>query len=186
MKKDSVLCLNLIPCYTVLNVPRDVGCFLLISSYERVWLIVFGKLLALTVPMVTHSVSQNISCKQAEQQGPEWRRLQANAQQAIFSGVSNGVGMIEERMAYETEMNKCRMKTRLKRALDIKGKKKEFNTKQYRNKNVIIINTKITMNFKFLYHYLEKKGYLFCEFKAFRVIFQFQIVFALNLKVKLI
>lgn len=66
--------------------------------------------------------------------------------------------MIEERMAYETEMSKCRMKTRLKRALDIKGKKKEFNTKQYRNKNVIIINTKITMNFKFLYHYLEKKG----------------------------
>lgn len=45
--------------------------------------------------------------------------------------------------------------TGLKRTQDIKGKKKEFTTKEHRYKNIIIIKTKITINFKCLDHYIE-------------------------------
>lgn len=60
---------------------------------------------------------------------------------------SNAVGMIDERMACEMETSKGRKNNnKAEKDSGIKGKKKEFTTKEHRDKNIIIINTKIDHN----------------------------------------
>lgn len=78
---------------------------------------------------------------------------------------------MEEWLMRNTDKRRQRNNNQTEKDSGYKGKKKkDFTTKEQRDKNIVIIKTKLTMNFKFLYHYVEKKGYLFCEFKAFRVI----------------
>lgn len=57
-------------------------------------------------------------------------KVAGNAQKAVWSGESNGVGMIDERILVKQRQAKAgRITTQLKRTLEIKGKKKEFTTK---------------------------------------------------------
>lgn len=60
---------------------------------------------------------------------------------------SNAVGMIDERMACKMETSKGRKNNnKAEKDSGSKGKKKEFTTKEHRDKNIIIINTKIDHN----------------------------------------
>ena len=72
--------------------------------------------------------------------------------------------------------------TRLKKDSENKGEKKEFTIKEHRDQKIqsLLIQRQITMNFKFLNYYVEKKDYTFCELEAFGVILQLHTFFALK------
>lgn len=60
---------------------------------------------------------------------------------------SNVVGMIDERMVCKMEISKGRKNNnKVEKDFGSKGKKKEFIIKEYRDKNIIIINIKIDYN----------------------------------------